>query len=273
MCSDPFIVISAPNGARRERAQHPKLPITPVELAECAEDVLEAGASIMHVHVRDETEGHSLDAREYRDAMHAIRDRVGDELVIQITTEACDIYTPQQQRELVCELRPEAVSIALRELLPHPGLEDELGRFSEWIRENGVTAQYILHTPDDVARYSDLRDQGILGEESNFVLFVLGSYSMGIEGQPDDIQNYRRNLSDDAVVWAACCFGPHENEAAGIAAGNSGHARVGFENNLNMPDGTLALDNAALVRLAVQHGLDAGRPIANARQVRALFAI
>ena len=97
----------APNGARRSQADHGRLPVTPAELADCAESILAAGASMMHVHVRDDDGAHSLDADRYRDAIVAIRERIDDSLVIQVTTEACGIYTPEYQMSVVRELRPE----------------------------------------------------------------------------------------------------------------------------------------------------------------------
>lgn len=271
MAAEPYIVISAPNGARRDQTQHSQLPITPDELAECAEGILQAGASIMHLHVRDAAGAHSLEPRRYEVAIRAIRERVGNALVLQITTEACGIYTPRQQMQVVRELRPEAVSVALRELLPHPDATSDLSDFSRWLRDSGVMAQYILYTAEDASRYATLRDRGVLGEESRFVLFVLGSYANGVHGEPADIGEFCQALGDDAVAWAVCCFGARENEAARVAAERSGHARVGFENNLYMPGGDLAPDNAALVRLAAQQGHDAGRSIASADDVRKMF--
>ena len=84
----PFIVMSAPNGARRGKDDHQSLPITPDEIAACAEDVADAGASIIHLHVRDEHGAHSLESDRYRAAIAAVRERVGDGMVVQITTEA-----------------------------------------------------------------------------------------------------------------------------------------------------------------------------------------
>lgn len=271
-CSDAFIVMSAPTGARRDKSQHPMLPVTPDEIADCAAAVLREGASIIHLHVRDGSLGHSLEPSRYRDAMRAIRERVASEIVVQITTESCEIYSPQRQMEVVRELRPEAVSIALRDLYPDPTMENVVRDFSAWLRDFGVMAQHILYTPADVSRFCELRERQVLGNESSFVLFVLGSYTKGIDGQPRDIDRFRCNLSDDSVAWAICCFGGKENEAARIAAELGGHARVGMENNLLMPDGSVASDNAALVRLAVENGLRAGRSIADAGQVRAMFA-
>ncbi len=51
--TDPVVIAVAPNGARKSKADHPRLPLTPSELAECAQDCLDAGASMLHLHVRD----------------------------------------------------------------------------------------------------------------------------------------------------------------------------------------------------------------------------
>ena len=85
----------APNGARKTKADHPALPITPKELAATASDCLDAGASMIHLHVRDAQGRHSLDAELYRTAMSAIRRAVGDQLVIQVTSEAAGVYQPR----------------------------------------------------------------------------------------------------------------------------------------------------------------------------------
>ena len=108
----PFIVMSAPNGARRGKADHSAIPLSPHELAENAQAILDSGASILHLHVRGEAEQHTLDPQRYRAAISAVREQVGNRLVIQIPTEACGIYSAEQQMAVVKELKPEAVSIA-----------------------------------------------------------------------------------------------------------------------------------------------------------------
>src|SRR5215467_5824953 len=87
----------APNGGRRTKADHPALPITPDELADVAAASLEAGAAMIHVHVRDRDGCHLLDAEAYRAVIAAIRASVGDRLVLQITSEALGIYQPEEQ--------------------------------------------------------------------------------------------------------------------------------------------------------------------------------
>ena len=76
--SQPFIIMCAPNGARKNKTDHPALPISDSELADCAESILGEGASIIHLHVRDDSGGHTLDVDRYRSAINAIRQRIGN---------------------------------------------------------------------------------------------------------------------------------------------------------------------------------------------------
>ena len=260
----------APNGARRSRDDHAQLPITPAELAACAEAILDAGASMMHVHIRDDDGGHSLDAGRYRDATAAIRERVGDNLIIQVTTESCGIYSSAQQMSLVRELRPEAVSVALRELCPEEASETVAAAFYRWMVDNAVMPQHILYSAEDVTRFEALRKKGVIPEARPFVLFVLGRYAENLTGDVSELESFVDAASGD-LTWSVCCFGRTEYEAANFALQRGGHARVGFENNLQLPDGSEAFDNAELVRLASAAAGTFGRPLATADDVRRLF--
>jgi uncharacterized protein (DUF849 family) len=264
----PFIVMCAPNGARKSKDDHPAIPITPEDLADCAADIVEAGASIIHVHVRDEAGGHSLDAGRYRDAIAAIRERIGDGLVIQATTEACGIYSPPEQMAAVRALRPESVSVALREF--NPDEDEEAAAFYRWMAAEGILVQHILYSPGDVVRFGRLRDAGVVAESPPFALFVLGRYTDDLIGNVAELPAFVEAAGDD-VTWAVCSFGNTEHLAAAAAASSGGHIRVGFENNLLMPDGSQAVDNSGLVRVAAAAAGE--RPIATAEDVRQMFGV
>ena len=135
----------------------PALPITPQELADCAAACRDAGASMLHLHVRNAEGGHSLAPADYRPAIDAVRRAVGRSLVLQLTSEAVGIYAPAEQRAMVRELRPEAVSLALREILPDAASEPESAAFLAWAHREQIVAQYILYGADDVERYSELQ--------------------------------------------------------------------------------------------------------------------
>lgn len=266
---EPLFLAVAPNGARKTQKDHPALPITATELAATAKSCQAAGASMIHLHVRDDQGAHSLDAGRYREAIQAIREACDDGIVVQVTTEAVGRFTPAEQMACIRDLVPEAASFAVRELIPDAAAEAEAQRFFFWVREAGIQAQFILYSPEDVARFEDLVARGVLPPAPHFLLFVLGRYSEGQLSSPRDLLPFIGANSLNSP-WSLCAFGPKETACAIAAAALGGHARVGFENNSLLPDGTVAPDNAALVS-AVARGADAiGRPLGSAAQLRRL---
>jgi 3-keto-5-aminohexanoate cleavage enzyme len=271
MSSTPLIVICAPNGARIGKTEHDSVPLTAPELADCAESLVDCGVSVLHLHVRDNSGRHTLDAQRYREALASIRERVGDRLILQVTTEAVGLYNRQQQMALVRELRPEAVSLALRELCPDPESVAEASRFFHAIRRAGCWPQYILYSPAEVARFEAMRKDGVFGEDRPFALFVLGRYSDSLTGEPAELDGFLEACQPVEFPWAVCCFGPHEAAAISRAATLGGHARIGFENNRVLPDGEIAANNAELVSSAIAAYAAANappRPLATADWVR-----
>ncbi|MCP5372586.1 MAG: 3-keto-5-aminohexanoate cleavage protein [Hyphomicrobiales bacterium] len=268
----PFVVSVAPNGAKRGKADHPALPVTADEVAEAAARCHAAGAALLHLHVRDRDGGHLLDADAYRAATAAVRARVGDGLIVQVTTEAVGIYTPDQQMAVVRDLRPEAATVAIRELVPDAAAEAAAGDFFAWMHRQRVMAQYILYSADDLAWFRDLRRRGVVPGARVSVLFVLGRYTRGQVSTPADLVPFLADPGDGSETWSMCAFGPREGACALAAAALGGHARVGFENNMALNDGTPAPDNAALVAQAAAGAAALGRPLADAAAARDLWA-
>lgn len=265
-----LIVTVAPNGAYKQPAQHAALPITADTLADTAKTCLDAGAAMLHMHVRHPDGRHLLDAHAYQQATAAVRRAVGQELVVQITTEAAQVYQPPVQMAVVRQARPEAVSVGLRELL-QPGVsERDLQDFFEWLVANEVMTQVILYDTADVAHWQRLRASGVIPAAKWFVLFVLGRYAAGQTSSPTDLLPFLA-ADDGAHPWAMCAFGAQENACAIAAAALGGHVRVGFENNLYLKDGSVAADNAALVRQVAQGAQALGQRLATADEVRARF--
>lgn len=265
----PYIVGVAPNGARKTQSDHPALPMTAAELARTAAACCDAGASYLHLHVRDRDGRHILDADAYRDASEAIRQEVGDDMVIQITTEAVGLYNADQQMAVVREVRPESASVAVREIVPDESSESAAAEFFAWMRSESVLPQFILYADADVARFRDLCRRGVVPGNRHFVLFVLGRYSADQQSMPVDLLPFLKTWSVNGD-WSICAFGRHENACALTAAALGGHSRVGFENNILMADGKTAPENAALVAQARLAAELIGRPMAVAADVREL---
>lgn len=226
---------------------------------------------MIHLHVRDTAGAHVLDAGLYREATAAVRDAVGGRMLVQITSEAVGRYAPAEQMAVIRAAAPEAASIALRELIPGPEPEPGTGDFLAWAREAGVAIQWIVYTPAEASRLAALAARGAIPEPRPSVLFVLGRYTAGQRSDPADLLPFLA-AAGGVGPWSLCAFGPRETACAAAAITLGGHVRVGFENNLHLPDGTLASDNAALVAAAAQVARSVGRPLASgAAAARALL--
>jgi 3-keto-5-aminohexanoate cleavage enzyme len=267
----PLIITVAPNGAHKTPADHPSLPLTPDAIAATARACLDAGAAMLHLHIRGPDGRHSLDAATYRVAIQAVRQVVGEDLVVQITTEAGNRYSPLQQMAVVREVRPEAVSFSLRELAMETAAEGLLAQFLSWLTRERIMAQVILYDVADIRRWRDLRRRGVVPEAPWFVLYVLGRYTLGQTSSPRDLLPLLL-AADWAYPWAVCAFGREEHSCAMAAAALGGHVRVGFENNVCLKDGAIARDNTALIAQAAQGAAMLGRPLADADFIRRLFS-
>ena len=166
----------APNGAYKQAADHPAVPLTAEALGREARACLDAGAAMMHMHVRRPDGRHLLDAQAYRDALAAVRKAVGDELLVQVTSEAAGVYRAAEQMAMVRELAPEAVSVGLREIAVPEIPESELAAFLAWLAERRVLTQIILYDEADVRRWQALRQRGLVPAGAWSVLFVLGRW-------------------------------------------------------------------------------------------------
>ncbi|MET0969185.1 MAG: 3-keto-5-aminohexanoate cleavage protein [Tardiphaga sp.] len=268
----PVAIAVAPNGGRKVKADNPAVPMTAAELAVTAARCLDAGAAMIHAHVRDADGAHLLDADAYRDAIAAIRSTVGDRMVIQITSEALGKYSPAEQRAVVQAVKPEAASLALRELVPDAGEEAAFADLLDWMKRESVTPQIILYDAGDALRLAELRRRGLVPFENLPVLFVLGRYTVGQVSKPADLLPFIDSQAPTFTHWSVCAFGAAETACVTTAALLGGHIRVGYENNELLPDGSRARGNHELVA-ATRRAIEAvGLRHATADELRAMTA-
>lgn len=265
-----LIITVAPNGARRTKADHPALPLAPDELAEEALRCRNAGAAMIHLHVRDAQGGHSLDLDLYKTAIAAIRAKAGDDLIIQATTESVGIYQPAQQIAAMDALMPEAFSVAVRELFGAPEDERAGASFLLHHAQRGALIQYIIYDLADLSHFDRLTARGIIPLRGASVIFPLGRYAAGQQSSPGDLLPFLAHWSQP-MPWTVCAFGKQEAQCAIAAATLGGHVRVGFENNLFLPNGTIAQHNADLVAAVAQTAQKLGLSLASPTQARAIF--
>jgi len=271
--SQPVIIMVAPNGARLTQTDHSQLPVTTEDIAKTALDCMNAGASVMHMHVRNDLEKHTLDVARYRDALIAVGEVTENRLLVQVTTEAVGQYTPRQQMDLVQDLRPEFFSIAISELIPDQNDEAAAKDFLKECDQSGIAYQLIIYSTDDLGRLENLHGQS--GLKCPELLFVLGRYTDAQHSSPGMIRPFLEKLSKGSlqnhVGWGVCAFGAEETDCLSAAMKQGGHIRVGFENNRLHADGTIARDNAERVSKMVQIASKIGRNVASPEYARKYY--
>ncbi len=271
MIPEPMLIAVAPNGARKTKLDHLELPLTGVELIKTARSCMEAGAGMMHFHVRDSYDKHTLDHKIYGPMLKELTAAVGDKLLLQVSSESCGMYKPEEQIEQMKRLAPHCLSCGLRELIKDQ-TDYAVGHafFSE-LRRAGVLVQYILYSPADVQWYETLCNESVIPGEKHLLLFVFGRYSQAAH-ENYDLHSYVTALKRKSP-WMVCGFGEFEHTVAAQAVNLGGHVRVGFENNLLLPDSSLAPDNAALVKLTSKLAYAAGRSPADKKIAESLHGL
>lgn len=270
MLNDPLILCVAPNGAYKQASDHPAVPMTVDAMADVAKRCFDAGAAMLHLHIRDAQGRHSLDVEGYREAIRVVRAAVGDAMVIQVTSEAAKVYQAPAQIAMVQVLKPEAVSVGLRELdQPEIG-EAGLAAFFQWLAQERCMTQVIIYDTTDLTRWQALRASGVIPDAPWSLLFVLGRYTAGQTSNPRDLVPFLHAHSG-SEPWSVCAFGATEHACVTAAAAMGGHVRVGFENNLKLKNNQTASDNVDLVAQAADAARSLGRPLATASDIRQRF--
>lgn len=247
-----FRVCVAPTGARRQKSDHPALPTSIPEIAATARSCFDAGATELHLHVRDDDGAHSLDAGRYREAIAAVA-ATAPQMEVQISTESAGVFDVATQLACLEDLRPAAASISVREVARD---EKRAARIYALSAESEVRVQHILYSPACITQMLKWKMDGVIRAEQSDVIFVLGQYQPALPAQVGDLGSLLEALKDREIDWTVCAFGHNEQSCLLHAIGLGGNARVGFENNIHRPDGAPLSDNAASVAALVRASAD-----------------
>jgi uncharacterized protein (DUF849 family) len=231
----PPLVQAALNGSRR-REEHPALPLSSWELAQAATEAVEAGAGSIHVHIRDAAGAESLAAPDLARAVDALRTAVPG-TPLSVSTGAWIVPDPAQREALVTEwtLLPEAASVNFHE----PGAE----RLAELLLSRGVAVDGGLRDTKAAERLvrSGLgaRCRRLILEPPDQSLDAALETVRRVEALLDEagLSLPRQLHGTDRTTW------PLLTEAARRRY----EMRIGFEDTLTLPDGSMAATNAVLV--------------------------
>ena len=265
------VVMAAPNGARKTKTDHESIPLTIDETVSEAAACFDAGASVLHAHVRGAENEHLLDAGLYQELLAEMSLRV-PQMLVQITSEAVGRYTPAQQIDCIKAVVPKMASMALKEISSDFSEPKVTQQFFNWCDEAEVQIQHILFSNEELEHFLAYREQGIIPASHRCVLFVLGRYNVNFHSDPSDLDPFLKNQLNE-LDWFTCAFGHQEQQCVMTGIDRGGHARVGFENNLYLPNGEVAASSATLVSHLVDEVRKSGREPANAQGAAQLLGI
>ncbi len=235
----PVVIAAAPTGAWKQRGDYPMLPVSADQVAVEARQCMEAGASMLHLHVRNPDGGHSIDPGLYARAVDAVRDACGDGLLIQLTTEAGGVYAPDEQAAAILEIEHDFVSIAMSELLGEGLARDRerIGGVFGQLDRRGATIQVILYDANQLAVLDRLLGDGVIPDRDYPLLYVLGRYHREQRSTPADLAPFLAAAGSHRS-FMVCAFGEREIDCMLAAVAAGGDARVGLENNAVRADGS-----------------------------------
>lgn len=272
----PLIITCAITGAETTKDQQPYLPITPEEQAQAAADCVNAGASIIHLHVRENDGTPSQRVERFSESITAIRKRAPT-VLIQISTGGA-IGESIENRAKPLSLKPEMASLNLGTMnfgddvfFNHP---KDIVALAQKMMEYGVMPELEIYEAGMLEGAFTLLKKGILKEPLHFQ-FVLGVPG----GMSGDLRNLLHLISllesrlGPRTHWGVAGIGRHQLPLAVHAMTLGGHVRVGFEDNVYYKKGELAKSNAQLVERVARLAREIDRPVATPKETRQLLGI
>jgi 3-keto-5-aminohexanoate cleavage enzyme len=267
---DPLIITVAPVGAELTPGQTPHLATTPQALGEVARTCREAGASIIHVHCRNDDGTNTHDVGRFKQAYDAIRAQ--SDLIVQFSTGGAIGMTPDE-RGAVLQLRPEMATLTCGTVNfgddvfenSFPIMRGLLAKMHEF----GVRPELEIFDKGHLSNAKRLAKEGLLKfpQHVDFVLGVPGGLDASVQNLADLV-----DFLPPGCTWSVAGIGRMQLPMAMAALAMGGHVRVGLEDNIYYSKGRLAT-NAELVARVVRLANELGRPVATPDEARGILGL
>lgn len=270
--SDPVVLTVAVTGADVFRENNPNIPYTTTEIAESSIEAAEAGATVVHLHVREDDGTPSGRPELFKDVISRIRD--GSGLLTMVSTGGSNDMTIEE-RTTGLEAAPDISGVESGSM----NFGDETfitappaGRgIVKRALDYGIALEVECFDVGHVVSAVKWLEEGILPEplRINLVFGVPG----GIDASPEALDAMLRPLPS-GTFWTVTCIGRHHRRMIALALlkGAPG-IRTGLEDVAYLEKGVLAPSNAALVEMAASLTRSLGRELADQDQTRELLRI
>jgi 3-keto-5-aminohexanoate cleavage enzyme len=271
---EKLIITAAITGSRITRQQSPFIPITPEEIVQSAIESWRAGASIVHIHVRDPETG--LGCQElslFERVVTPLREKT--DLILCLTTSGIPGKNlPTKQRLTPLRLKPELASLDTGSInlgnalfANPPEFLDEAARR---MREAGVKPELEVFDLGMIMTCLKMLKEGKLDPPLHFQ-FVMGT-PYGAPATPKALLHLQEHLPSDAT-WSVLGAGRGSLPMAMMALIMGGHVRVGMEDTIYFSKDVLAKSNAQFVERIVRLAKDYGREVATPAEARKILGL
>lgn len=272
MAQTPLIINAAISGSLSKNAM-PNLPKDAEDIGRMAVEVGKAGASIVHIHAKDDNGEHTGDVEYFKRAMTYIRD-AGSDIIINFTTSFSASSTDDWETRFgPVTLGPEIASYdaGTMNFNDHvfANTPEFLRQLAVKMKEHGVKPEIEIFDAGQIGNAVRLADEGLI-DDPLYMQFVLGVNG----GAPATIKQLVHLVDSlpPGAVWSVAGIGRHQLAMDTYAILMGGHARTGLEDNWFYSKGRHAT-NLELVERVAGLATTLGREIATPAQAREILGI
>lgn len=268
------ILTVAPTGGVHGKEKNPSLPEQPEEVAEDVRACEQAGASIVHLHARDEDGEPTKDVARFTELCETVRDYC-DDIILNITTGGGSRFTREERLAPVLEISPALASLDMGPLNHGQSVTSEKPReeheqYAKQMSEHGVKPELEIFNPGQLTEVYNLIDKDLL-EPPYFCNTIFGMQT-GTLPKPRNVVNFADNLPPDSE-WTSMAIGKHQVPLTTASVVMGSHMRVGMEDSVYYREGELAESNAQLVRRAADIVEELGRELATPARAHEILGL
>lgn len=272
--SSPCIISVAITGSLPQKEHNRAVPITPEEQIESTHEAYDAGAALVHVHVRDNAGRPSSDPERFRRVLEGVRRHCPD-MIVQFSTGGRG--RALSERGAMLTLLPDMASLATGSVnFPTSVYEnppDFITALATSMKELAIKPEVEVFDLAMLYNAVELEKAGLLAPPLH-VQFVLGLKN-ALPPRRQVLEFMARELGEVApgATWTAAGMGRHQLTVNEWSLELGGHCRTGLEDNIRFDAARLAASNAELVRRVADLSESFGRPVASAAQARKLLSL
>ncbi|HCX04471.1 MAG TPA: 3-keto-5-aminohexanoate cleavage protein [Clostridiales bacterium] len=268
---EKLIITAAICGAEVTKEHNPAVPYTVEEIGREAESAYKAGASIIHLHVREDDGTPTQDKARFKACMDEIKKRCPD-VIIQPSTGGA-VGMTDEERLQPTELGPEMATLDCGTLNfggdeIFINTENTIKNFGRILKERGVKPEIEVFDKGMIDYAIKFQKQGFIDKPMHFD-FVLG---VQMSATARDLA-FMVDSIPEGSTWTVAGMGRHQIPMAMIGMAMGGNVRVGFEDNVYLSKGVLAKSNGELVEKVVRIAMELGREIATPDEAREILGL